>query len=937
MNEDYTMFKYITENIMNIIIPTNKFEQLHIICIKSNNNDLEEKIKNNLMKMIGNLALECIINDYHKKRKDNLIIGEKRKDRIENFINDYAKDTSYVISLFEEYNILREWLDRHINDYFNQYLDIIQEYQVEKKAIAKLLNRSLGNITDIVLGTGDLHDGKTVAMVSCEYGKIVYKPRKLEADSFLEGIMKYVTSILPTPISFLFPKILSYNNHSWQEFIENQECTSMYQVHNYYYRSGVFLAVFYLLSTTDIHYENIISYGEHPIIIDLETLVYGEISNENYRKDNRNINSSVLMTNMLPNTIRPNYFDINISALFTGESVSKTMVKEQLIPHEEFDWSYIKEKVVLSSTQNKLLLNGKEVEPYLVEEDVIRGFKNTLDGILRNKQELLQIIDDSDNIKIRQVLRPTYAYHKFIFACQHPDYLSSKMKQEKVLNLLIDKFEPGAHGYLRVEKEIEDLRNGYIPLFYTYFNDTALYSSNKIICSNYYFRSLKKKLKNKIDSLDANSIDYQIRFIRMSFLSLYGFDRIKTVRNSVAKKDELINVGLTKEVLNEYAYHIKNKLIQVRDDYYSIVIPYLSDNGYRMQYMGSGLYYTGGLIWFLIVYSVLYNYDYIKYPKGMLDTLIKNYEFVKTNPNEDIDYSVFQGYGGLLYLVYNFNKISPDTYYYNVSKEIINDILIYYKENQYYEKAGDYINGFASILHLICNIYLDSIKCKNSQQIIKIDDIRNLGELFLKNIKLSDYAEYGFAHGLTGICVVASALYRILSEKKYYDLIHDLEFKINQALINCKKYSWCKGKGGIILAKKIIHTNLSEDLFSIRFNDIELDKALKNNELCLCHGIYGTIDICKSVLNDREIKKYESSLYKKRFNSILDINWFQHSKYQYEAFMLGGAGVAYCLARLFYDLPSLLELEIYDQDLSGKNDRIERLECIKSSDLLEAL
>ena len=38
-------------------------------------------------------------------------------------------------------------------------------------------------------------------------------------------------------------------------------------------RSGVWLAVFDALGTSDLHYENMIASGEHPMFIDLETFV----------------------------------------------------------------------------------------------------------------------------------------------------------------------------------------------------------------------------------------------------------------------------------------------------------------------------------------------------------------------------------------------------------------------------------------------------------------------------------------------------------------------------------------------------------------------------------------------------------------------------------------------------------------------------------------
>ncbi|WP_142254365.1 DUF4135 domain-containing protein, partial [Streptococcus pneumoniae] len=41
----------------------------------------------------------------------------------------------------------------------------------------------------------------------------------------------------------------------------------------YYYNFGVLLAFIYLFNGSDIHFENLISYGDMPVIIDFETML----------------------------------------------------------------------------------------------------------------------------------------------------------------------------------------------------------------------------------------------------------------------------------------------------------------------------------------------------------------------------------------------------------------------------------------------------------------------------------------------------------------------------------------------------------------------------------------------------------------------------------------------------------------------------------------
>ncbi len=126
-----------------------------------------------------------------------------------------------------------------------------------------------------------------------------------------------------------------------------------------------------------------------------------------------------------------------MSALFTGNQVSNKLFNTVIIPDSELDWVYSKRNVVINSTENKMLYNGKEVEPFLVEKDVINGFRDVLEIINSKKVEVLEFLTNiNSNIKIRQVLRPTHIYWKFIDASHHPECLSSIKKYNSIFDIL---------------------------------------------------------------------------------------------------------------------------------------------------------------------------------------------------------------------------------------------------------------------------------------------------------------------------------------------------------------------------------------------------------------------------------------------------------------------------------------------------------------------
>ena len=73
---------------------------------------------------------------------------------------------------------------------------------------------------------------------------------------------------------FLALKILDCGTYGWVEFVEFRECQSVDEVQRFYERQGAYLALLYVLEATDVHFDNSIACGEHPFLVDLETLFH---------------------------------------------------------------------------------------------------------------------------------------------------------------------------------------------------------------------------------------------------------------------------------------------------------------------------------------------------------------------------------------------------------------------------------------------------------------------------------------------------------------------------------------------------------------------------------------------------------------------------------------------------------------------------------------
>src|SRR4029077_10035563 len=102
---------------------------------------------------------------------------------------------------------------------------------------------------------------------------LVYKPRSLAVDTHFQEILSWFNTHGYQP-GFRTLQLLERRTYGWCEYIEASGCNDQAEIERFYQRQGGYLALLYILEATDFHAENLIAAGEHPVLIDLETLLH---------------------------------------------------------------------------------------------------------------------------------------------------------------------------------------------------------------------------------------------------------------------------------------------------------------------------------------------------------------------------------------------------------------------------------------------------------------------------------------------------------------------------------------------------------------------------------------------------------------------------------------------------------------------------------------
>lgn len=137
------------------------------------------------------------------------------------------------------------------------------------------INKDLGRVVAIQHNLSDHHNnGRSVMIVRFASGlKLVYKPKYLGLEEAYFRLLDWLNK-KGELLQFKLLKVINRSTYGWVEYAEHLPCRDEQEARLYYHRSGMILCLVYLLEGIDFHNENLIACAEHPVLVDLETLLH---------------------------------------------------------------------------------------------------------------------------------------------------------------------------------------------------------------------------------------------------------------------------------------------------------------------------------------------------------------------------------------------------------------------------------------------------------------------------------------------------------------------------------------------------------------------------------------------------------------------------------------------------------------------------------------
>lgn len=313
--------------------------------------------------------------------------------------------------------IVRQWIDTTAELMTRLHSDIAE--------IRSVITHSAPNVKVQAI-SGDLSDphnfGHSVQIITFEdQTKLVYKPKDLRLDVAWHDLIVIFNASSP-PIDLKPVQTIACHEYGWTEFIDHTSCESIQDIALFYRRAGAWLAVFHLFASTDMHFENILAYGAHPVPIDLEMILQASTPEGEQAvpetaaqiQASHRLMNSVLMVGMLPSYAKsPNNKIFDAGGLNAIKSSSPVGVWKN-VNTDAMRWMQVSNDSTESPNIPHVKGQYAQLGDYLPA--FIEGFEQYAHFLLKQRDVIgvSTLLDPFRRLPVRKVIRNTRFYYMLL-------------------------------------------------------------------------------------------------------------------------------------------------------------------------------------------------------------------------------------------------------------------------------------------------------------------------------------------------------------------------------------------------------------------------------------------------------------------------------------------------------------------------------------------
>ncbi|WP_427888084.1 type 2 lanthipeptide synthetase LanM family protein [Kribbella sp. GL6] len=390
------------------------------------------------------LAARTLVRELARARDRGELAGDTSAARFLNF-TDHLVGGSELAEFLATYPVLARVLGESCRQGVEGHLELLARLADDRGAlVAGLFDGRDPGVLVAIEPAGDAHQGgRSTAILTFAGGqRLVYKPRPLGLQEHFNAFVDWLNA--RTALGLRTVRLLPRDGYGWLEFVVDEPCEDLSGVRRFYHRQGALLALLYVLDGTNLRFGNLITAGDQPVLVDVETLFH---------------------PSQVASTSDPAYRAL-LQSVYRGPDASA------LASRSVVDWAdagldsmhLVRRPDRTDRAVNRPSLNGSAIEPHEHENAVLTGFRTAYEAIVRGRDDLDGLLAQCASDQVRFVPRPTSLYTGLLDEATHPDVLQDAAGRSQLLDPLWDADE-SLHAF--VPFELSDLWAGDVPLFTT--------------------------------------------------------------------------------------------------------------------------------------------------------------------------------------------------------------------------------------------------------------------------------------------------------------------------------------------------------------------------------------------------------------------------------------------------------------------------------------
>ena len=692
----------------------------------------------------------------------------------------------------------------------------------------------------------------------------------------------------------------------------------------------------HVLEGQDFHYENLIAQGEYPVLVDLEALLHSQINSEQItQKDaisivQQELTESVFQTSLLPQwEVKANdSIRLDISGL--GNIQEDNDFKILAFKHINTDSMQIDDEILKIEDFNSPVLNGVKISAENYVAEILQGFAQMYDFLLKNQAELISnssLLKLIEKQQVRFLFRNTRVYAEILQQSYHPDVLEYGIDRSIALDFLSRGFlltEEKTTYWSMLNSEIKSMEQLDIPLFLTNSSSTDFQLSQEEIIPQLLSSNSFDEVLDNIQQLSETDKQKQLYFIKSAFIARFlqqpqWPDSIEN--HDVGEPEDTSHCDLLIKQAIEIAEATENQAIRGEDNSLAwlglVYSPTIS--GFRFQplqqlgladgNLGIALFIaalakiTGDERWHNLALQIL---------KPIESALKEMNSEEKSRFIKIIGIGVFNGLGSSAYSLIQISELLSEPSLIPIADDILSMITIDEIVNS---SQLDVISGCSGTL-------LSLLGCSS-----KID---NSSEYLRKAIACGDYLlqnqappeteiesrNLGFWSGIAGIAYALLRLYEVTQDERYLTTAKNA-IALESKPTNFDNYNLTQLKIEIALGR-LGGINLLDDS-QIRTEINTAIEIIQQHKIWgvdnLFWGNYGRLElllVASEKLEKPELKtlvnNWVNEIIAKTDSNKLKLFVDHPSEISHPGLLHGTAGIGYQLLRIAYPqlLPSIL-------------------------------